>query len=154
MSDNNEESYQGVYSFELLKTPKLKRGDIDSVRTFLNATRSTPLAGKSAKRTAASRRGEKCFIRLLMHGSWFEWAHSQIRTAYLEHEVTNESLMVDHLKAKLTDTKQEISLGQLFGGVRLDAKIRGPVEKMGQAFQFVENVLENMVLSLHSRRNK
>ena len=33
MSDN-EESYQGVYSFEPLKAPKLKRGDIDSVRTF------------------------------------------------------------------------------------------------------------------------
>ena len=57
MSDN-EESYQGVYSFEPLKAPKLKRGDIDSVRTFLNAMRSTPLAGKSAKRTAASMREE------------------------------------------------------------------------------------------------
>ena len=33
MSDN-EESYQGVYSFEPLKAPKLNRGDIDSVRTF------------------------------------------------------------------------------------------------------------------------
>ena len=66
-----------------------------------------------------------------MHGPRFERAHPQIRKLRISNtRFTNEAL-VDHLKAKLTDTKQEISLDQLFGGVRFDAKIKDPVEKVG-----------------------